>query len=1030
MADLEGVALSERAAGASHGYRLALGTVMAQWKFRFDGAYSGNFYRVDSPLGVTFSRAVATVDPSGASVISNKPRFDRATHIAPVGDPTGIAIGDDGAAPESRLLAAGVAADGTTPLMVFRDEDHGKLFVLSGSTLSEVLRTSLTTVSLVNVQGNNPSEAAGFTPSGLSSDYVLVPSSAVVVHGLVVLAGMLVKEVGTTSTYEIVGWGFAQLTKPDDDFVWTHLWNDASIGDNQPNFYRGREWCLHASLAHARGDAHPLTCWISSTDYRYQAFTAYPAHEPLTLGGRVFVLKFKRTTENDPWEWETESGDPFYSDIEPGNGDIATGCHAHSCQIAEYGNNGIQMVASVGDAQYHSRFICYRLADLAEDYSDPDNWTWTSGGYHGFRQQGGLPDPLLGSRSQQPVGVALGPRARLAQPFSNSVSLNYRSTLIWGTDEQAEVITRMVLPEPTEVQNGTDQLWIEHLHGFTTGFGSEYGASFSRLRGIVFCLAQSSAESGSGSLVAVLSNASDDDGGDPPERLAITRLLYCPDQSHPDRWMQVFSTWGESEGTAVLYGDRVYFNSYSQLDGNGGLQYIPIPTDTTVFKPIIVAPGGKNLAIEGCAKDIGEQGSNGIVQLTKNAAGKWEDTLPNGITKRSLPPPPSITSEVYRIRTWRSVPGTTDKFICRVRVSGQSAGNWNELAPGQGWSTGTKVRRIRCWVLDGTWGVLTGSNSQSSPNKSAQMSMRTRTGLDTNVDPPIVQGAPLLFSCSNRWCPLTIIGVRTITNDPSNHLTEGIAIELLCASDTNSPIFPPDDNYLYLAIDGAFDGNGSLPYPVALSEVDSTPITNPDELLTLTIGTTSGVSPLSLTHDWTLRLAGQVPIGNWDQYAERRDSNGLDARYWPLFTLWADNSNWIEFSANCTDMGFRVRVCADGETQTPEDFGTADQLWLPDSTLMAAVSWDWDPSNGGKLYFGASLAAGEVAVGPPTGLTISWPSGITAFTQLRFRGAPDIEDEVCEFRWFGGDVTDAASNNDVLANGAFDSIAFAKGPTT
>jgi hypothetical protein len=124
---------------------------VAQWKFRFDGAYSGNFYRVDSPLGVTFSRAVATVDPSGASVISNKPRFDRATHIAPVVAPTEVTIGSQGAAPESRLLAAGVAADGTTPLMVFRDEDHGKLFVLSGSALSEVKRTDLTTVSLVNV---------------------------------------------------------------------------------------------------------------------------------------------------------------------------------------------------------------------------------------------------------------------------------------------------------------------------------------------------------------------------------------------------------------------------------------------------------------------------------------------------------------------------------------------------------------------------------------------------------------------------------------------------------------------------------------------------------------------------------------------------------------------------------------------------------------------------------------------------------------------------------------------------------------
>lgn len=1006
--------------GRRRGISLGWGAVMAQWKFRFDASYmnSGPFWRADAPLSVDastgFTRNVATVDPSGNPVSAGVPRFERVTYVAPVIAPQSVTVGSGGAAPESRVLASGVAANGTNPLTVFIDDDHAKLHLIYGNTVS-LNPTALTLVGVTNTVGA-PETTLAFAPTSIPTNCLLVPQTAAVVHGLVVVAGAFLKKVVNDTTYEVVGWGFAQRASN----TWQYLWDDSGISGNQPNHWRGREWCLHASLARNRV-SNPTECWLACTDYRVQITDSPPT------GGRVFVLKFTRPSGTST-TWSLDQGSQtiptiFFDDIPAGTGaGILTGCHAHTAHIAEWGANGLQLVVSVGDAQYHSRFIRYTIPDVRPpiDYTPPANWTVNRDGYHGFRQI----DTVLGSRSQQPMGVTLGPRTTTRRPFADDSADTERSTLVWGSDEQCELFTRMILPEPSD---SPDQLWIEHHNGFATGFGSSYdGTNFVRLRALVFGLGQAKAENGEGALVAVFSNAGD---ADAVGRVALTRILYCPYQSHPDRWMQLATIWGRNEGTAGIHGSYVYFNAYTELGGIGGLQKVPIPSDLTEFQPIVVAPGGKNLVVESCYAQKGEQALGDDVKELSFAVPPFGPSFPVGVdtlpdlTTRYLPPAPCVSARILRVRTQRTVPGTSNHFICRIHLSGINDSNWNQFSSG-GWSTGSLVRRIRCWVLDGTWGVLTGQNDQSYPNKTAQMSMRTRDGSATGD--PTDQGAPLLYSCSNRWCPLTIIGFRTITNsvDPTKN---GLGIELLCASDSyrdDNGVRPPDDNYLYLAIDGAFDGNGSLPYPIALSQAGTAPDEKPPELLTLELGSATGGYPLSFGSSWTLRLAGQVPIGNWDQYAERRGGPPLflDERYWPLATLWADANNWIELVANCKLMAFRVRVNVAG-TVTDYDFGEGDQLWLPDSPLMVAISWD---ATSHKLYFGATLAGGAVATGPDEGVEVaSWGGQTAPLSQLKFRGASD---EVVEFRWIGGDVTDQITTSAGIRSGSFTSIGFMEGP--
>lgn len=101
-----------------------------------------------------------------------------------------------------------------------------------------------------------------------------------------------------------------------------------------------------------------------------------------------------------------------------------------------------------------------------------------------------------------------------------------------------------------------------------------------------------------------------------------------------------------------------------------------------------------------------------------------------------------------------------------------------------------------------------------------------------------------------------------------------------------------------------------------------------------------------------------------------------------------------------------------------------EQLWLPDSTLLAAVSWD--SSNGAKLYFGATLAGGAVATGPDEGVEVaSWGGQTAPLSQLKFRGASD---EVVEFRWIGGQIDGGATTSETGFKLLFEDIEFLKGP--
>jgi hypothetical protein len=172
-----------------------------------------------------------------------------------------------------------------------------------------------------------------------------------------------------------------------------------------------------------------------------------------------------------------------------------------------------------------------------------------------------------------------------------------------------------------------------------------------------------------------------------------------------------------------------------------------------------------------------------------------------------------------------------------------------------------------------------------------------------------------------------------------------------------------------------------------------------------------------------MKVALMTPESGWDHRAARETFNGsgTSGRRWPVFTLWASDTRYIEFLADCENKGFLVRVKDGSGAPTEYEFGGGKQIWLPNSPLLVAIGRSNTTS---ELYIGASLGAGLVETSSDA---IALSSG-AALTELRFRGAPGTgyngHGEVIGLRVFGGmcDTTNALTNANI--GGAFVNLDF------
>lgn len=352
------------------------------------------------------------------------------------------------------------------------------------------------------------------------------------------------------------------------------------------------------------------------------------------------------------------------------------------------------------------------------------------------------------------------------------------------------------------------------------------------------------------------------------------------------------------ELTCCTYGEYIYFTGFNGTNPDYvGLRRIPIPS-YKIVQPILVATGGKNLVKANCFVQADHAGA--VFAPLTQVGGQWVDGT-------QVLTPPGMGDRLIKIDMTASDPNA---FLGLVRVSNSNGTGWNDVAPF--WTPGNRIRRFRGWVLDG-------SKGRKSPNKTFGFGVRY-----DQDDLGDGSASGVSYSCGDRWCPLTRIIRRTIPAppvppDPGNPRT-GL---VLGVGGDASISGTPDDNYGWFLIGEAMDGIGSISYPQP-PEQDG-----PDEKLAV-----AGFG-LSHTKNWSFRLAGIHPTGNWDQYADRTlpPPSLDDDRRWPLFTLWGNSSN--QFIANCQDNKFRVKVNAQGTIST-HDFGSR-MFWLPDATPLRGL---------------------------------------------------------------------------------------------
>lgn len=638
------------------------------------------------------------------------------------------------------------------------------------------------------------------------------------------------------------------------------------------------------------------------------------------------------------------------------------------------------MLANLGDAAYNNRFWRAVLPDRTVDYTltSPSPWT-VQDNYHGVSGPGA-------TQSMQPAAMAFGPRERV---------------IYCGVDEQTEWWNFMELP----LDGATpDQARFYHLYGFSTGFGNGVpnpfvGSSRTHFFPLIQTVNQPRSEL-NGPMATVLFDRADSG------MLGVAnRVLYAANATTArDDWVQAASIRATSSLTTAIYGGRIYLSGFGY-----GLKSVPVP-QVKSLRPILAAPGGKNLVRVACARELITATATEFEALSPvpPPGESWVDSMDD----RVLPLAPSLGDRLFRIRTKLVYPDPQPPTPGRaglIRVSSDDTTNWNEVSPF--WqtqpSTVSRVRRFRGWALDGTRGRFT-------PNKTTMLSAAFN---DSTPGSAGVFGAPLSYSCDDRWSPYTQIGVQA--------LGDGFGLGILIRATDISSDTAKEENLEYFLVGEALDGNGSLPYPLA-PEADGQ-----DERLTI-----SGLG-LPAGGPWSFRVAGMVPVGNWDHYAQRETftGSGVIQNRWPLFTLWGDPDHYIEFVADCDAMGFRVRIKNGSGSPQEHTFGSGDNVWLPGSPLLVGIGYAPPVSEPGTgtLFVGASLGGLQVAV-------VSGGIGVTlvnALTELRFRGATGgygtgAAGEVCEFRWFGGEIDAQNPPQTILNNStlptAFSTLSFLDGP--
>ncbi len=585
--------------------------------FTFDGRP-----RLSPGLNFEFSRDSATLDDQGVAVGVGVPRFASPRLLC--GAPEIRTIAGTVNNTSLDLLAAGVAADGTTPVWITQDNNRGLVSVIVGSETGATYTYN---------RGANAAKGglADFLRESIdeSPDEAWAPRAALVCHGVVVVeCNVAVKDVHGDFFPNRIGFALCNLSSlggPKALWWRRHAYSDV-LTPWQVGLGLGATWSMRQWYSMQRDGTAPTEFWVCATDYR-----AAPGKD----GGLYCLFPVTRASSGAS-EWSAggvvELPGRFSSN---GNG-LGNVTHAHALGAIRYGADGILALGSRGDGLYSNANYTWTLEHQSEYAVGatvvPGSLGWLTG-------------PTEWSSARIVHGSIIAPSAdpglrRLGNQWIGNCPAPVEGKFLVGSDEvsQAMWMTSSLSENPSTVDFSTvypasPATWLVPSGGIS-----------SKGRYIMFQISTPTPNQLGGQYVAQISPSQFDQ-----LQVWSQRVLYSPDGFN---WGQCWAQRENAQTAPLIADGRVYVGAQG-MRSLLGIRSIPIPA-VRLQHPLRVALGGTNVLASGVS----------VSGVPVNAT--VEPETPVGMT---LPP---ATGPIFRVVTSPTA-SNSDPFIGRFSIASSLA---------------------------------------------------------------------------------------------------------------------------------------------------------------------------------------------------------------------------------------------------------------------------------------------------------------------------------------------------------------------
>jgi hypothetical protein len=926
---------------------VSCGSGVCQEAFVFDnGFYPRNntnlAFNGDGHGGYGY-RAWATVDPSGNPSCENQARYWNRPLLL-CGAPAERSDISTTYPPHGAMQLAfsgGFDSDGLHRLTLVVQDTAGYIDIYRddiGAPTPELVSHKYTGTTGIK-QGVGDIMIYEGSANGEQDRFVYEPTGFIVCYGLVV----------AICTYrEYIGDGYTQFGrdywKPRSTAVcyWRHTpdvgtalgWRIAGVlGDTQVEKERGNYWQVE-DLWVAPSQGAPTTAYLTASDYVGNNST-WNHNTYYSSGGIVLICKLERTDPSDPMAITqgpvklVELGSNDGCDGAP-NG--PPGFHIHSAHFEPLGSAGARVVIPLGDWTTNNRVMTRTIASR-DNAMIPSDWS-VHDDVNGNHWDCASSTPV-GDGNQYVAASSLGPYGT--------------GGMLMGGDESAVCIAKLAPGNPNNTGEKVN---------FTRVFGTGTASTRDQTRKLFNTFAIANWENqGTGPYAAVAAASSEwSDASDAWTKSRVTKILYSPNgQDFGICWAV-----NDTDEPVAWYADasgnkRICFGSSGRTDVGAqghGTRSIPEPAHLS-RQPLCIGTGGTNRL----------RAQVNFDPSTVQAPNSVELVAPSALSAYGASLPPPCSGEVYRCRRDPAAVGDTDLQMGIWQLT-------NDNVP-------SGQLKARIWVYPIPWGT-------SLPNNTAEdVAASLSPGIDfgpynsmSTVSALTVDTIVTVGDSIGGWYPVTL--------DTSTSWTSALGMRV-----RNRPIWFTINNQ---HIASPADFLMALDYvELSTNPIEHAGVSLPPESSSLSTES-AVISGFSCGENWTISLAGMIPIDSWDCTDTVRPDPVA-----PICTLWESPTKYIEISlltgmaANTNQLQFSF---TDGASNTLRTL-TFDAFTLRQSPVLFGLSHQAVGS-----YASAASLSGSIVFASDG----AWDSGLPQVypTEIRFSDAAMAR--TTPMMWFGGRV--------------------------